>query len=90
VADVVARLAAARAGPVPPVVVVGEAAVAVVAAVLVDERGVGEVDAGVDAGDDDALAEDALVPRAGRADLLDAPLRVAARLLDDDLAGDRA
>ena len=86
-ADVVARLAAADAGRVPPVVVMGERAVAVVAAVLVDERRVGEVDAGVDAGDDDALAEDALRPCLGRADLGDAPLGVAAGGLDAALDG---
>ena len=47
-----------------------------------------EVDAGVDVRDDDALADDAPVPRLGRADLLDAPLRIARCRQDRDLGVD--
>jgi hypothetical protein len=53
---------------------VGEGAVAVVAAVLRDECRVVVLDAGVDAGDDDAFAGDAeLVPDGGGVDVRDAP-----------------
>ncbi len=51
----------------------GEGPVAVVAAVLLDERGVVVLDAGVDRGDDDALAVDALGPQLGGADVLEVP-----------------
>jgi hypothetical protein len=70
----VARRAAATALDVVEVVVVGEGAVAVVAAVLLHECGMVVLDAGVDAGDHDAFAGDAeLIPDAGGVDVLDAP-----------------
>ena len=88
VTDVVARLAGARSGRVPPVVVVAECPVVVVAAVVADESGVHEIDAGVDGGHDDAGPGDALGPDLVGADLGDAPLRVAGggedRRLDRD------
>ena len=63
------------AGGVEPVVVVVERAVAVVAAVLVDERRVVELHTGVDVGDRDALAGDAeLGPHVVGVDVGDAPL----------------
>ena len=80
VADVVARLARARLRRVPPVVVVGERPVVVVAAVVADERGMGEIDAGVDRADDDAGAGVAAFPDLIGADLRDTPLRVASGL----------
>ena len=62
-------------GRVEPVVVVVEGAVAEVAAVLADQRRVVELDAGVDVGDDDALAADAeLGPDVVGVDVGDAPL----------------
>src|SRR5690606_28852191 len=58
------------------VVVVGEGAVAVVAPVLLHERGVVVFDAGVDGRHDDAGAVVAHVPDLGRVDVLDAPCGV--------------
>ncbi len=88
VARVVAGHVAADAGRVPPVVVVAERAVVVVAAVVLDERGVGVVDAGVDRRDGDALAGDPLGPDLVGADLGDAPLGRLADV-DHDLRIDR-
>ncbi len=61
----------------------------VVAAVLLDEGGVLEVDTRVDVGHDDALAQDAVDPRLIGADLLDAPLGITGRGEDRDLGLDR-
>src|SRR5690606_21869381 len=79
VAVLVAGLAAAFAGGVEEVVVVGEGAVAVVAPVPVHERGVVVLHARIDGGDDDALAVDALGPQFGGADLFEVPRRVVLR-----------
>src|SRR5205823_5831418 len=89
VADVVARLAGAGIRRVPPVVVVGEGPVVVVAAIVADEGWVGEVDAGVDRADDDPRARDPFGPDLVRTDLGDAPLRVPGRGQDGGRRLDR-
>ena len=76
VANVVTRLQAADAGRVPPVVVVGESAVPVVAAIAANQGRVRVLDAGVDVRNDDALTQHAIRPGSRCADLRDAPLRV--------------
>src|SRR5690606_28738548 len=70
----VARPDGAGAGDVEPVVVVGEGAVAVAAAVVVHERWVVVLHTGVDVGDGDALAGDAHVPDVVGVDVGDTPL----------------
>ena len=74
VAGVVARLIAADAGGVPPVVIVVERAAAEVAAVLVHEGRMVELNSGVDVRHHDATADDAVRPDVIGADLLHAPL----------------
>src|SRR5204863_3167920 len=73
--------AAGRRRGVPPAVVMVEAAAANVAAVLRDERRVGELHAGVEAGDDDPLAGESGGPHVGRTDLGDVPLDARDRRL---------